>query len=198
MLYSVLKSIATFFLKVFFRLQVFGRENIPCQGGFILASNHSSYLDPVAVGVASSRKLNFLAKQELFSRPLFSWVLRHVGAFPIKRDSADLSALKEALRRIKSGQGLLVFPEASRSVNGISYEPQPGVGFLASKLSAPVVPAFVQGTEKVLPKYAKMLRFHKIRVYFGRQILLERRLPYADIAFRIMQEIRQLSCQAAD
>ncbi|MCM8795169.1 MAG: 1-acyl-sn-glycerol-3-phosphate acyltransferase [Candidatus Omnitrophica bacterium] len=194
MLYLFLKPIAILLFKFLFHIKVFGKENIPKRGGFILASNHISYLDPVTLGVACPRRLNFMAKEELFQNPWFSWFISRLGAFPVKRNSADLSALKEAIRRLRQSEVLTIFPEGSRRIDGTSTEPQAGIGFLVAKLALPVVPAFIKGTDIALPKGAKFIRFHQIYVYFGKQILFERGLPYKDIAQRIMQDIGQLSC----
>jgi len=185
-----------FFLlsKFLFPIKVFGRSHIPRKGGFILASNHVSYLDPIVVGIACPRKLNFMARHDLFSNRFFSWVLSMVGAFPVKRNSADLSALKEALRRVKNGKALLIFPEGSRAVGSKSYEPQPGIGFLAAKLNVPMIPVFVKGTEIALPKGAKFIKRTEVSVHFGRQIFIERRMPYQETTQLIMANIRHLSC----
>jgi 1-acyl-sn-glycerol-3-phosphate acyltransferase len=194
MVYWFLRFLSFLILKVFFRLEVKGRQNLPKKGGFILAGNHTSYMDPVVIGVASSRKLNYLAKHELFCNPFCKWLLSTICVFPIKRDAVDLSALKEAMRRVKNGRALVVFPEGSRRSDDAPREPQPGIGFLAAKLNVPVIPAFVKGTEIALPKGTKSLRPAKISVYFGKQILIERRLPYQDIAQQIMANIRHLAC----
>jgi 1-acyl-sn-glycerol-3-phosphate acyltransferase len=194
MLYWVLRFLAVLLCKILFRLQAKGRENIPKRGGFILASNHASYLDPIVLGVACPRKLNFMSKQELFVNPLFSRILSRVGAFPVKRDSADLSAVKEAMRRVRKGMALVLFPEGSRKFDGTSQQPYPGIGFLTAKLNVPVVPVFIRGTERALPKKAKFIRPTKVTLYFGQQISIERRMPYQDIAQLIMENIRHLSC----
>lgn len=194
LLYTVLRDLAVLIFKLLFKIKTYGKENIPQNKGFILASNHVSYLDPIALGVACPRKLNFMAKKELFSNPIFAMLVSRLGAFPVERDSADLSALKEAMRRVKIGKVLVLFPEGSRRFNGESKQPYPGVGFLAAKLDVPVIPAFIKGTEKALPSNAKFIRPHKISVYFGKQIYIERRLPYQDIALKIMEDIRHLSC----
>lgn len=193
MLYTVLKPLAILIFKIFFRIKAFGQENIPKKGGFILASNHASFLDPVVLGVACSRKLNFMAKEELFYNPLFSRFISYLGAFPVKRDSADLSALKEAMHRVKIGGALVLFPAGSRRFDSDSGEPYPGIGFLATKLNVPVIPAFIRGSDLALSKVAKFIWPCKISVYFGEQIFLERRLPYQDIARKIMENIRRLS-----
>ena len=181
--------------KVLFRVKVVGRQHLPKSGGFILASNHLSYLDPLILGTVCPCKLNFMARHDLFYNPLFSWLLSKVGAFPIKRNSADISALKEAIRRVKNGGGLLVFPEGSRGTNStILGEPQPGIGFLIAKLNTPVIPAFISGSEFALPRGARFIRPGKICVYFGKQISLERRKPHQDVAEEVMMGIRQLAC----
>lgn len=179
-------------LKVVFRMRVFGRKHIPKKGGFILAGNHSSYLDPVVLGVACPRRLDYMAKEELFCNPLLAGLLSRVGAFPVKRNSADLSALKEAMRRLKDNRALALFPEGSRRFDSASTEPHAGIGFLAAKLDVPVIPAFIRGTDSALPKGAKFIRPVRICVYFGEEISLEKNLPYQDIAQAIMANIRRL------
>lgn len=192
MLYFILRSLCVLIFKILFGLEIRGKKYIPKKGGFILAANHISYLDPIAVGVACPRKLNFMARHDLFSNHWFAWLLSNVGAFPIKRDSADLSALKEAMQRLRCAEPLVLFPEGSRRFNGTSVEPQPGIGFLAMKLNVPVIPAFIKGTEIALPKGAKFIRPAKISVHFGKQILMERGMTYQAVANLIMERISNL------
>jgi 1-acyl-sn-glycerol-3-phosphate acyltransferase len=194
MLYNILRFLSWIILKVFFHLEVFGRENIPKKGGFILASNHTSYLDPIAVGVASPRKLSYMARSDLFKDRLFGWLLTNINVFPVERESADLSALKEAMKRVKRGNGLLLFPEGTRQTENFLTRAYAGIGFLAVKLDVPVVPVFVKGTLQAWPKHAKSIKRSKISVYFGSQIPIERRMPYQDIAQDILSHIRHLSC----
>lgn len=158
-----------------------------------MASNHRSFLDPVILGVVCPRKLNFMAKEELFHNPFFSWLISQLGAFPIKRNRADISALKQALKRVNSGNALVIFPEGSRNYSPATSQPQAGIGFLASKINAPVIPVFIRGTETALPKGAKSIRRTKVSVYFGKQIPVERRMSYQEIAQQIMDSIRHLS-----
>jgi len=135
-----------------------------------------------------------MAKEELFRGTLIFSFLSRVGAFPVKRDSADLCALKEAMNRVKKGGALVLFTEGSRRFDNGSAEPYPGIGFLVAKLNVPVIPAFIKGTQIALPKGAKFIKPTKISVHFGREILIERRMPYQDIAGFIMENIRHLSC----
>lgn len=194
MLYWIIRDIALLGCKILFRVKVFGKKNIPRKAGFILASNHTSYLDPIVLAAVCPRKINFMARDDLFHNPLFSWLISNVGAFAVKRESADISALKEAMQRLNKGNGLLIFPEGGRRINGKFDPPQAGVGFLAAKLAVPVIPAFVKGADYALARGAKSIRPCSISVYFGKQISLERRLPYQDIAGEIMRNIRHLAC----
>lgn len=193
MVYFILRFLCFLIFKIVFRLEVRGKKYIPEKGGFILASNHVSYLDPIAVGVSCRRKLNFMARHDLFSKRWFSWLMFRVGAFPVKRDSADLSALKEAMRRVRMGEPLVLFPEGSRRFNAASTEPQPGIGFLAAKLNAAVIPAFIKGTERALPRGAKFIFPAKVSVRFGKQILIEKGVSYQVVAQMIMESISNLS-----
>ena len=193
MIYTISKFFFFVAGKLFFRMKVTGAENIPKKGGFILASNHISYLDPGAVGTSCPRKLSYMAKEELFSKNMFASWLRAVGGFPVKRKTADLSAVKEAMRRVKAGGGLLLFPEGARRSEGDNTDsPLEGVGFLATKLNVPVIPACIKGSDKALPKGAKFFRTEKISVCFGKQISIDQKMPYQDAALLIMEKIRQL------
>jgi 1-acyl-sn-glycerol-3-phosphate acyltransferase len=179
----------------YMRLDVKGRENVPKKGGFILVSNHVSNLDPIALGLACPGNVNFMAKEELFHPFFWGWILRLVNCFPLKRKGADLWAIREAIRRVShGGGGLLIFPEGTRSLDGKLGKGQEGVGFLVDKLNVPVIPAFVKGTLKAMPKGAVFPRPLKISVEFGKQIPLERRVAYSDVAVKVMQAIKQLSC----
>jgi 1-acyl-sn-glycerol-3-phosphate acyltransferase len=193
MLYIVLRLLSAFFLKLLFNMQVIGRQNVPEEGGFIIASNHVSYLDPIAVGVAVPRKINFMAKEELFCNSFAHWFMTSLHSFPVKRNSADLSAIKEALHRLKSGGGLVIFPEGSRRFDGLDSQAQAGVGFLAVKSGAPVVPAFIEGTDKALPNDKKFIRLHKISVYFGKPIYPKINMPYEEVAQEVLKSIMSLA-----
>ena len=124
-------------------------RNIPRQGAFILASNHISNLDPVLLGICSMRRINFMAKIELFKGAL-GYVLTRLGSFPVKRGEADFGAMREALRRLKEGRVILIFVEGTRRIGNEPSKAQAGVGFLAMKSGVPIVPVYVQGTNKVM------------------------------------------------
>lgn len=195
MLYSVLRFLAKILCIIIFRVEIEGRENIPKKGGFILAGNHSSYLDPILLGIACPRKLNYLARDNLFHNRFSSWLLTSVGCIPLRRNSADLSAIKKAMNALKGGGGLVMFPQGTR--NSKSDKALPGIGFLLAKSGLPVVPAFIKGADLALPKSSRFIKPKKINVYFGREIFPERSKShdYQDIADRVMRGIGHLACR---
>ena len=195
MLYRFLCVSCPVLFKCLGGFNVNGLENVPKSGGFIVAANHVSFLDPLVIGISCPRRLSYMARHDLFSNPVFGGIIRNLGAFPVKRKTADLSAIKEAVKRLKNGGGLLVFPEGTRQSGGnLSEQAQPGIGFLAAKVNVPVIPALVEGTDKSLPKNARCIHPARISVRFGRQISFERRLPYQEIAQMILKGIREISC----
>ena len=189
MLYTVSRFLIFLLGKIFFRFQTKGRENIPKDGAFILASNHASNLDPLILGAASTRKLGYMSKEELFRNPFLAFWLRHVNAFPVKRQVHDVGAIREALKRLKGGEPLLMFPEGGRSLDGEFSDVQPGVGMLAMHTSVPILPAFIEGSQEAMAKGEYKIRFNKIVVIFGKIFYLDKNQAYEEAADRIKNEI---------
>ncbi len=196
-LYRVSRFLLIPLFRIIFRLEVKGSDNFPRAGGFILASNHVSYLDPIVLGVACPRQLNFMARHDLFTIPIFGAFIRSVGAFPLRRNSADIVSIKEALRRLRRAGGLVLFPEGRRSPKEVSQDAQPGIGFIAVKSQVPVVPAFIDGTQRALGRNARFIRPTRVRVYFGRPIYPVRPVrPVRDLisnGVRSMERIKEKS-----
>jgi 1-acyl-sn-glycerol-3-phosphate acyltransferase len=115
-----------------------------------------------------------------------------VGAFPVKRDTADLSALKQALRRLKAGRVLVVFPEGTRQVKGFADHAYAGIGFLAAKAGVPIIPALIEGTEEAFPRGAKKIKSAAVSVLFGKEIHIEGGSQYQEIAQQILESIKKL------
>lgn len=179
-----------------FPMTVSGRENLPKKGGFILASNHLSNLDPLLIGLASGKKVSFMAKEELFRNSFFGKLLHSVNAFPIKRESGDIRSLREALRRLKAGSPLVIFPrgfrEGSETAKRVTKEVQSGIGFLTVKSKVPVIPVKISGSENVMPPGAKWPRRCPVHLRFGPPIHLAEDQPYEQIADQILQQILAL------
>ncbi len=178
-----------------FRVRVFGLENLP-EGGFIVASNHRSHLDPPVLNSVFPEPLFFLAKEELFKPPL-GLFLRHMRAIPIRRGAGDLETLKSVLEILKKGCSVCIFPEGTRAEPGKFLRPKSGVGFLALKTGSPVVPVYIEGTDRVLPKGAKFPRLGKpIRVIIGKPRVFSGKggpKDYRRVAEEIMEEITSLA-----
>src|ERR1700691_4219565 len=151
----------------YFPYKAFQTRNIPRQGAFILASNHISNLDPVVLGICSVRRLNFMAKIELF-KGVLGFFLTNLGAFPVKRGESDFGAMREALRRLKEGRVILIFVEGTRRIGNEPSKAQAGVGFLAMKSNVPIVPVFVQGTDKVMAPGTKFFKRGRVFATFGK------------------------------
>ncbi|MBA2124136.1 hypothetical protein B9J78_04275 [bacterium Unc6] len=169
--YAFFKVLGSVLCKILFRIRFFGVQNIPSSGGFILASNHTSYLDPVMLGVACPRELNFLVMKELFDVQFLSWIIKRCNTFPINRKRPDVGALKEFFKRLRQGRGVVIFPEGTRSADGTLMKPERGVGLIAIKAGVPVVPVYLEGTHNALPVGAKWIRLYPVSVWFGKPIM---------------------------
>ena len=174
-----------------------GREHIPDRGGMIIASNHRSNLDPFLVGIAFHRRISYLAKEELFRRRLSNFFFKRVGAFPVRRGTSDLRAFKEVLRRLKVGSPVLLFPEGTRTLRAAERKVQAGVGLMAIKSRAPVVPVYIQGSDQALPPGAKWPRRKRITVRFGRPLFVDASSTPEQAAGKIMRAILDLGQEEA-
>ena len=156
--------------KVIFRLRVNGAEYVPRAGAAILAPNHVSFIDPIIVGVAVRRPIHFMAKEELFRFRPFGWLLRQYQVFPVSRRRTDLHSMKRAISLLQQGEVVVIFPEGTRG-NGHRLRPaKPGIGLIAARSKAPVIPMLHRGTEKVLPRGAWFPRPFPISVEFGEPV----------------------------
>ena len=130
-----------------YRLHVEGREHIPLEGAVIIAPNHKSYFDPPLVGVAiKKRVVHYMAKEELFRNPLFGWILRQFGTFPVKRGSVDRAAVRQAVKELKSGNALGIFPEGTRIKRSGLGRFHSGMASLALMTGTPVIPVAIVGS----------------------------------------------------
>lgn len=199
MLYAVLKALTAALMRLLFRLEARGREHVPRAGPLLLVSNHVSVLDPPLIGGAAPRQLYFLAKEELFRIPLFGRLIHAVNARPVRRDGADSRALRSTLRLLGEGKAILIFPEGTRGRgDGRLGESKPGAGMLAVMSGAPVVPVYVSGSERALPRGAALPRPAKVRVTFGPPLHFKaaredgRKEQYREAGAEMMRAIAQL------
>ncbi|HSG06660.1 MAG TPA: lysophospholipid acyltransferase family protein, partial [Nitrospiria bacterium] len=173
MLYSIARIFVSILVRPLLRLRVFGAEKIPPTGALIFAPNHVSYLDIPVLGVAQKRHLHFIGKSSLFRSRLSGWLYRSLGGIPLQNNHSPGGGLKEAVRRLKDGACVVLYPEGRRSLTGDLQKPQPGLGMLSALSGAPVIPVFIDGTEKVLPVGKALPRLHRVSVYIGEPIVFK-------------------------
>ncbi len=157
----------------YFRWQVFNAERVPLQGGVILASNHASFLDPPLVGSALKRDINYLARESLFRFPGIGALLRSWNAVPVDRDGGGAKGLKIILDRLLQGNGIILFPEGTRTNDGQLQPARSGIGLTVIKSTAPVVPVRVFGTFEAYGRNHKFPRPHRVAVKYGQPMKFE-------------------------
>jgi 1-acyl-sn-glycerol-3-phosphate acyltransferase len=198
-LYAILKPLVRVFGRAWFRLSVVGADRVPREGKLLLASNHLSVLDPALIGSVMPRQLDYLAKTELFQIPGFGALIRRLNAHPVDRTGSDSAALRLALRLLGDGRAVLVFPEGTRGVEGSLQAARAGAGMLAALSGAPVLPVYVRGSGRALPKGAALPRPARVTVAFGEPIRFAKargRTRYQDVSDEIMAAIGRLKAEA--
>ncbi|MBI5746907.1 MAG: 1-acyl-sn-glycerol-3-phosphate acyltransferase [Nitrospirae bacterium] len=203
MFYSIVKGILSILIWLFFKFRVFGEENIPKEGGVIIASNHVSYFDIPFLACGIARRADFVAKSELFNNRIFGWILKRLGTFPVKRGSIDRWAISEATKRLRDGRVIVIYPEGARSKDGRLSDPKRGIGMLVALSGAMVIPSFIMGTDSVLPRGARRIRLNPVRLYLGNPLdfsssknVKKGKELYTEISEEIMRAIGDLEAKA--
>lgn len=195
MIYALTKVVSAILFAILFRFRTSGRELVP-DGAMVLVSNHQSYLDPVAVGLAMPRPVYFIAKEELFRIPVFGWYIRKLHAFPIKRGVADRQVMKTALKHLRQGRPVLIFPEGTRHRDDGLADGFPGAAFIAYKAGVPLVPTAIKGIGDVFPPGTRFPRFPRVSVAFGKPITvdpsIDKRQAIDETMERLMSELDSL------
>jgi 1-acyl-sn-glycerol-3-phosphate acyltransferase len=182
---------------VFFRLCVRGKENIPDKGAFLLVSNHQSYLDPIFCGVPFTQPLYFLARDSLFVNWFFGWLISSVNAIPVKRNEADLSAIKTVIGKLKEGKGVCLFPEGTRTHNGKISSLKAGFGLLSRRGNAPIIPVMIDGAFERWPRHKKIFSPGHVVLWYGNAITAEQVKNMSDkkLAEVITDTLRQMQTE---
>jgi 1-acyl-sn-glycerol-3-phosphate acyltransferase len=164
--YRFVRGLCLVLLRLIWRFRALGAENVPATGPVIIACNHVSYFDPPVVGVGIERPVTYLAKKELFEIPLLGPLIVALGAYPLDREAGGVAAIRAALRVLKDGRCVGIFPEGTRNLHGQAEE-KGGAALLGALSGAPVVPAAIVGTRHVK-------RLQQIRVIYGEPLYVER------------------------
>ncbi len=150
-----------------FAIRCRGRDYVPGTGGGLVLSNHQSHLDPVLIGLASDRRLNYLARQTLFGFAPFRWLCYSLDAIPLDREGLGLSGLKETLKRLKRGEMVLIFPEGTRTYDGALGVFKPGFVALARRAGVPLLPVAIDGAYDSWPRTQMLPGPATIHIQFG-------------------------------
>jgi len=170
-LYGVCHYLLRQFYETFFRGEAVGLENIPADGGFMIAANHVSHLDPPIVGALFPRQVCFFARKTLWKPGFASWWLNRVGVIPVDRDGGtDVGAIKRVLAALKQEKVIILFPEGTRSYDGKLQTAKPGVGLLACRTGVPVVPARVFGSFQAFGRDGTLRLGTPVTVVYGKPI----------------------------
>lgn len=161
-LYGIARILIRGLSRPLFALSVEGEEHVPPAGALVVAANHRSYLDPPLLGAWFPRTIHYMAKKELFQIPIFGNVIAAVGAFPVDREQADLASVRRALRILKEGGVVGVFPEGRRNISG-DAQSKGGAVLLATLARCQLVPVYLENTAQAVRK----LRASRVRVVIG-------------------------------
>jgi 1-acyl-sn-glycerol-3-phosphate acyltransferase len=134
------------------KVRVFDRRYEPAAGSAVYICNHQSFMDPILMAYALRRPMHFMARDTLFRTPGFKQVIRAVNAFPVRRGTADLTAMKEAMRRLKAGHQVVLFAEGTRTLDGRIGPFLPGVALLAQRTADWTVPVVIDGAYEAWPR----------------------------------------------
>lgn len=202
-MYWIVKALVAPFVRVFVRVRVDGREHIPRRGPVILASNHRSFLDSIFIPLVVRRRVTFVAKAEYFDDAKTAWFFRSCGQIPIRREggSASERALSSATEVLRAGKVFGIYPEGTRTRDGLLHRGHTGVARLALRCNVPIVPIGLIGTDDVQPIDSRMPKlFRVVRIRFGEPIDPARyagrehdRMALRELTDEVMYEICQLS-----
>ena len=177
-----------FFVKLVYNVSVTGEENLNIDGGFVFTANHRSNWDVFVIFAMINKDLNFMAKAELFENKIVAWVLRKFGAFPVKRNTNDIGAVKQALQILNNDKILAIFPQGTRSAELKVDEAKAGAVLFASRCKKPIVPVAIAGEYKI---------GNKLNIHIGEPIYFEeRKLSQEELnenTIVVMKKIKELA-----
>jgi 1-acyl-sn-glycerol-3-phosphate acyltransferase len=167
-LYHLFKwSVVSPTLYSYFRGRVYGAEKVPSEGPLVIVSNHASDFDPPLLSCAVRRPVAYMAKEELFKVPVLSQAIRLYGAYPVKRGSADRSAIRAALVSLEAGWAAGVFITGTRTADGRVADPKLGAALIAAKAQVPILPVSLWGTHQIFQAGSALPRPVPVTIRIG-------------------------------
>ncbi|NUQ71718.1 MAG: 1-acyl-sn-glycerol-3-phosphate acyltransferase [Chthonomonadales bacterium] len=190
--YRMSRGLVRCLLRLLGPTTVIGHDRIPESGGVIIACNHVSLLDPPLVGCSVRRECAFMARHDLWKFRPFGALISRLNAFPVRRNTADRGAIKEAIRRLDEGQVLVLFPEGTRSHDGRLQPAEPGLTMILQRSKAPVIPCALVGPEKMLPHGRRIPNPTRLKVVFGKPYYPSAQATREEVLFAVMDSIARL------
>lgn len=197
-LYRLLNNFFRLLWMVYLGLRCFGSRKVPSSGPVLICSNHQSHLDPILIANCCSRYVTFVARESLFKNRFFGWLISALGAFPINRD-AGLGGIKTTLKKLKTGEAVLIFPEGTRTPDGEIKEFKSGFCAIARRAKVPIVPVAIHGAYSAWPKSAKFPLPRKVQIGFGDPIPVDQFADLSDdeLTKLVQTEVTQLQNRLA-
>lgn len=190
--YQLLRLFLRFIMKLLFSFKVSGLKNIPETKRFIFAGNHTSVIDGVALACAYPGRLYFLAAESVFKTKFWGWCARHLGYIPVKRGGFNKEAIKQALRILKSGYSIGIFPEGRISPNGILDEGKAGIAVIAGLANVDIIPFAIEGAYEAWPLPKKFPKLFPVEVRFGKPIDTSAYSAQEDLVKEVMEDIAKV------
>ena len=195
--YSLSNIAVNWFFSTFYDFSTSGTGNIPSRGSAIIASNHVSFYDPPMIGAHAHRELSYLARDTLF-KSLFGRIIRKLNAIPVARGNADIKSLKAIFKTLNNKGAIVIFLEGSRSPDGKIGAPKPGVGMIACKSKAIIIPTRVFGAFEVFGRQKKLPSLGgPIHVAFGKPIKIETIDPGKNHPERYLEASQKITAEVA-
>lgn len=201
-IYNIFYNLAKLLARFLFSMRVVHPERMVEEGPLLIAVNHSSYFDPPLAGICSRRGVYYLARDTLLKWPFFGPLFPAMNVIPVERDGNDMSALREVVKKVRAGNGIVLFPEGTRSKDGNLQPGRAGIGLIIAKTRAPVLPMRIFGAYEAFPKGSKGMRFTQITVVIGEPIYFTpeelepaSRETYQKLSNRVMEAISALKLE---
>ena len=168
--YVVIRSLVCGLTRLITRLKIEGQENLPPTGAYVLAPVHRSYVDTPIIACLTSRRLRFMAKQEVWDNRPAGWLVSALGAFPVKRGTVDREAFNRCIMALEGGEPVVLFAEGERKDGPLIQPLFDGAAYIASRAGVPIIPVGIGGSARVMPRHAKMIYPKKVHVVIGKPI----------------------------
>lgn len=190
MFYIMFSKAISIYLRIFYKVKINGLGNIPGDGRLVICSNHRGLTDPLLLAAIIPRKLNYMAKKELFDNSLLGFFIKKLGAFPVDRETSGLSSIKAAIKILKDDKVFAMFPQGTRVVDEGNEDVKPGIAMISIKGRSPIIPIHIDTQyelfKEIRVNIGKPMFFDK---YFDRKVSSD---EYKTLSKQVLKEIYKL------